>query len=347
MKQTAVVICPGRGTYSKTELGYLRRHHTDKSAFIAGIDQYRRQADQPPIAELDAMESYSLNIHTAGENASALIYACALTDFQDIDRGRYEIVAVTGNSLGWYLALACAHALDQKGAIQVVNTMGSMMKDGVVGGQVVYPVVDEQWRHDSQKKALVGRVLEEVNGQPGAKVYLSIDLGGMLVLGANSTGMKSLMQKLPPVQERYPMQLVNHAAFHTPLLQEISERAQHMLSLDLFKRPTLPMVDGRGHIWQPYACDLQELHDYTFGDQIVCPYYFSAAIEVAIKEFTPDKLIILGPGNTLGPPVAQELIKHRWLGLDSKGSFKDLQEVNPFVLSMGMEEQRALVVGSN
>ena len=218
------------------------------------------------------------------------------------------------------------------------------MKNGVVGGQVIYPVVDEQWCADLEKIALVKRILEEINGEPDAEVYLSIDLGGMLVLGANSTGVKLLMQKLPPVQDRHPMQLFNHAAFHTPLLQKNSEQAQDMLPVELFRCPTLPMIDGRGHIWQPYACDLQELHDYTFGYQIIRPYNFSAAIEVAIKEFAPDKLIILGPGSTLGAPVAQELIKHGWMGLDSKDTFNMLQEADPFVLSMGMENQRALVV---
>jgi [acyl-carrier-protein] S-malonyltransferase len=40
-----------------------------------------------------------------GDNASLLIYACALADFAAIDRDRFEVVAVTGNSMGWYLAL--------------------------------------------------------------------------------------------------------------------------------------------------------------------------------------------------------------------------------------------------
>ena len=35
--KTAVVICPGRGTYTKTELGYLSRHHADKAALLAGL----------------------------------------------------------------------------------------------------------------------------------------------------------------------------------------------------------------------------------------------------------------------------------------------------------------------
>lgn len=37
---------------------------------------------------------------------------------------------------------------------------------------------------------------------------------------------------------------------------------------------------------------------------------FSKAIEVAIKELAPDKLIIFGPGATLGGAVAQSFIDH-------------------------------------
>ena len=35
--KTAVVICPGRGTYNATELGYLSRHFPD-AALLAGFD---------------------------------------------------------------------------------------------------------------------------------------------------------------------------------------------------------------------------------------------------------------------------------------------------------------------
>ena len=40
-KQTALVICPGRGTYNKDELGYLQRYHADKSDFMNEVDRIR------------------------------------------------------------------------------------------------------------------------------------------------------------------------------------------------------------------------------------------------------------------------------------------------------------------
>ena len=139
----AVVICPGRGTYNKEELGYLQRLHADKPELVAVIDEYRKKQGQISISELDAKEKYSMRLHTVGENASALIYACAMADFQSINQDEYDIVAVTGNSMGWYIALAVTGALDEQAAIELINTMGSMMTDGVIGGQMIYPVTDD------------------------------------------------------------------------------------------------------------------------------------------------------------------------------------------------------------
>ncbi|WP_435686329.1 malonyl CoA-ACP transacylase [Sedimenticola selenatireducens] len=344
MKQTAVVICPGRGSYNREELGYLARYHADKSAFLAGIDRYRRLCGQVAITELDGLSRYSPSRHGAGENASALIYACALADFTDIDREHYEIVAVTGNSMGWYLALAAAGALDQQAAIALVNTMGSMMRDGLIGGQLVYPVVDENWRPDSAAKANLAAQMERVNRLPGCQAYLSIDLGGLWVIGANTAAIDALKSSLPPIDDRYPMLLAKHAAFHTPLLQSVAQKARELLSPDLFGRPGLPLIDGRGHIWQPLATDTLALYEYTLGHQVVAPFDFSAAVEVAIKEFAPDRLILLGPGSSLGAPVGQALIRHRWLGLEDKPGFKRRQADDPFLLAMGQEDQRSRVV---
>lgn len=344
MKQTAVVICPGRGSYNRQELGYLARHHGDKLAFLAQIDAYRQQQGQPSVTELDRLSRYAPDRHAAGENASALIYACALADYADIDPERYEIVAVTGNSMGWYLAMAAAGALEPAAAITLVNTMGSMMQDGLIGGQLVYPVVDEQWQTDPALQALLQEQLDRVNQLPDCQAYLSIQLGGLQVIGGNHAALEALKHALPPIGERYPLQLARHAAFHTPLLEPVSRRARSLLPASLFRRPGVPLIDGRGHIWQPLATDVAALRDYTLGEQVVNPFNFSAAIEVAIKEFAPDRLILLGPGSSLGAPIGQELVRQRWLGLADKAGFKQRQADDPFLLAMGLDEQRQQVV---
>jgi len=344
MKKRVVVICPGRGTYNKEELGYLQRLHADKPELVALIDEYRLTKGQVAVSELDGLDKYSMRLHTAGENASALIYACAVADFESIDREEYEIVAVTGNSMGWYIALAVAGALKPKAAIELINTMGSMMTDGVVGGQMIYPITDESWQENKEIGSQINQWLIEVNKETGSEVHISIHLGGYVVFGGNKAGLKALEQKLAIIQDRYPMNLFNHAAFHTPLLKDVSTKAKSTLSAGLFDQPQIPLVDGLGNSWQPHSCDTDALYDYTLGTQVVAPYNFSKAIEVSIKEYAPDKLIILGPGATLGGAVAQSLIKQQWLDLTNKSDFIAMQKEEPFILAMGIEEQRRKVL---
>lgn len=343
-KKRAVVICPGRGTYNKEELGYLKRLHADKKELITLIDQYRVSQDQMAIAELDSLDKYTMRLHTAGENASALIYACAMADYQSINREEFEIVAVTGNSMGWYIALAAANALAPKEAIELINTMGSMMSDGVIGGQLIYPIVNEKWQQDAAIIALLDNALSEANKVDGAEVFVSIELGGYRVFGGNNKGLKALEQLLPILEDRYPMNLFNHAAFHTPLLQSIADKAQQLLPPSFFNKPETPLIDGKGKVWNPLSTNVEDLHAYTLQNQVVEPYQFSKAIEVAIKEFSPDNLIILGPGATLGGAVAQCLIEHGWLNLSEKQDFINRQKHEPFVLAMGLNDQRKLVV---
>lgn len=345
-KKRAVVVCPGRGTYNKDELGYFHRYHSDKMNLLDTVDSYRAQQQQITIAELDKADAYNMRQHTAGENASALIYACAMGDFLSINQDEFEIVAVTGNSMGWYIALAVAQALNSENSIHLINTMGSMMKNGLIGGQVIYPLVDDNWCWDSAKESEISAIVSELNQREGVEIYTSIKLGGFIVFGANAAGLTALENTLPPLDNRYPMKLFNHAAFHTPLLKDTSEKALQELPASLFQTPCLPLIDGRGHIWQPYATDTSQLHDYTLAHQVYEHYDYTTAVQVAVKEFAPDNLIILGPGATLGGATAQSLIQLDWQNISDKSSFIERQKSEPFILAMGMEEQRKLVVKS-
>lgn len=343
-KQRAVVICPGRGTYNKSELGYLTRLHQNKSTLLSVIDEYRRANNQVTVSELDAMSRFSMAKHTAGENASSLIYACAAADYADIDLQRYDIVGITGNSMGWYIALALSQALNSNNAIALINTMGSMMQNGVIGGQIIYPVCHSNWQQDGQILQLVKQHLEEINQLNQCECYVSIKLGGYLVLAGNEKGLLELEQRLPKIDDTYPMRLFNHAAFHTPLLNDVSLKAKQMMSDKLFSKPRIPLIDGRGHVWQPYSSDLSQLWDYTLGEQVTETYDFSAAIEVALKEFAPDKLILLGPGGTLGGAIGQCISAHKWQDMTNKNDFVNRQKTDPYLLAMGLEEQRARVL---
>ncbi len=341
-KKSAVVIFPGRGTYGKEELGYLARHHSDKAAFIYGVDQWRESQGRETISSLDSAKTYSAAKHASSINASAIIYTCALADFVDINRDQFEISAVCGNSLGWYLTLTASGALNPVNAIRLVDTMGALMEEKGVGGQIIYPFVDEDWRASRINEKAIGDAVHA--GRTAGNAFLSIRLGGMAVLAGDDAGLAAMEKSLPKAEGRYPFRLARHAAFHTPLLNHVSSAAFDRLGSEMFTAPDIPMIDGRGAIWTHNTTDADELHQYTLGSQITETYDFSKSIEVAIKEFAPDVLILAGPGATLGVAIAQELIHHRWLGLTSKADFAARQKADPFLLAMGREDQRRVVV---
>ena len=338
---TAVVICPGRGTYTKTELGYLARHHRAKQALFQPFDARRAALGQETLSSLDGAPGYSVARHTRGDNASALIYACTYADFQDISG--VDVVAVTGNSMGWYSALACAGALSAEAGFKVVNTMGTLMQTHLIGGQTLYPFTDEDWRPIAGRKAELLALVETIAARSGHDLALSIDLGGMLVLAGNEAGLAAFEASVPPVQGRFPMRLANHAAFHTALQAPVAVAGRAALPDALFTQPRLPLIDGRGAIWWPGATDPGALRTYTLGHQVVEPYDFTRAITVAAREFAPDIFIVTGPGTTLGGAVAQSLILADWAGIDTKTAFQARQLARPIIASMGMTEQRRLV----
>jgi len=342
-RKKAIVVCPGRGSYNKSELGYLYRYHADKKAFIQQLDDYRQQHDQPDISELDQAPIYDPRILTRGDNASSLIFACAYADFMSIDTQRYDIIAVTGNSMGWYIALACARGLDVSNAIQLIDSMGKLMHEQATGGQVIYPMVDDNWQAVPQRAEMLADIHEDINQQDDCELYNSIFLGGMRVIAGNDKALDALMNALP-AEQHYPMRLPNHAAFHSPLMQPIAEIARRQLPPELFQAADISLVDGRGGIWSPPSSNPRALWDYTLGQQITSSYDFSRAIQVCVREFAPDCLIIPGPGNALGGVTAQALIEIEWQGIKSKQDFIQRQQEQPFLLSMGLDAQRAQVV---
>ena len=342
----AVVICPGRGTYNKGELGYLKRLHPDKADLFAGFDAIRRENAQETLEALDGATSFSTARHTRGDNASPLIFAAGYADFLSLKN--VEVVAVTGNSMGWYTALACGGAVNPQAGFTIANTMGTLMQEALIGGQLVYPFVGDDWQVDCDNKAALLAIVAEINERHDHVLAMSIDLGGMLVLAGNGQGL-SAFEKSVPARDHFPLRLTNHAAFHTRLQEPVAERGRGALSPELFQQsalpvPALPVIDGRGRIWWPHANDTNALRDYTLGHQVTHPYDFTKAVSVAAREFAPDIFIIVGPGTTLGGAVAQSLIQTNWLDMKSKVDFQQIQESEPLLISMGREDQRGLVV---
>lgn len=342
-RETALLVFPGRGVYGPDELGYLARHHADKGALLDVVDAPRLANGRRSVRELDGLARHSLADHATGENASSLIFACALADAADINRERIDVVAVTGNSLGWYLALAGAGALNLADGARVVDATGALMDALGVGGQLVYPLVDDAWRPDPAKADAVAAALEA--GRAAGRAAWSIRLGGMAVLAGDAAGLWAMEAALPAVG-RFPMRLAKHHAFHTDLVAPVADAARKDLGDLTFAEPEAPLIDGRGRIHRRPGTDRNAMRAYTFGPQITQTYDFTAAIETGLKEFAPDRIILAGPGSSLAPPIAQIAIGLNWWGLASKDDFAQRQAEDPVVLAMGRADQRAQVVGA-
>jgi len=341
MTRTAVVICPGRGTYNKPELGYLHRHHAERLPMFQKFDAIRAEAGQEVVTALDRAKRFTVGKYSRGDVASPLIYAASLADAQSL-AGDIEVVAVTGNSMGWYIALAAAGALSDENGFRVVNTMGTLMQEHLIGGQLVYPFTDDSWTNDPDQKAALIEDVARIDALDHHDLALSIDLGGMLVLAGNEAGLAAFAASQPSVQERFPMRLPNHAAFHTRLQAPVAAEGRARLGADLFEQPKHPLIDGRGKIWWPGASDPAALWDYTLGHQVTEAYDFTRAVQTAAREFAPDLFIVTGPGATLSGAVAQSLVQAEWRGMANKSAFLAEQEGSPVVIAMGRDDQRFL-----
>ncbi|MGL3822067.1 ACP S-malonyltransferase [Sphingopyxis sp. R3-92] len=344
-RRTALVVAPGRGTYGKGELGSIARVHGARFGdLIANFDAQRRERDQPTVSELDGAERFSVATHMRGDVAAPLIYTATVLDFLSIDREAFDIVAVAGNSMGWYSALACGGAVSVEDGFRISNAMGLNSQTHGPGGQILLQIVDEDWRPVPGLRETLLALVAAIGARSGHALALSIDLAGMLVLAGNEEGLAALLAEAPPTPGRDPLRLAGHGPFHMPLMFGSSDKAKAELPASLFGRPALPLVDGRGHIWRRLSSEPEALWNYSFGHQILAPYDFALSVQVAVKEYAPDVIILPGPGDTLGGAIAQSLIGIGWQGIADKADFMARQAKNPVLLSMGRPEQRERVV---
>lgn len=342
-----LLVCPGRGSYTRELLGSLAATIAGDPSGAAGrlvdtADALRRDLGRPTVRELDGAPAYVSRSHVAGEHASILTATCTLADHAALaEAGAVEIVGVIGNSMGWYSALVVAGALPLVDGLRLIETMGAYQADNVIGGQLLYPLCDADW-NPAPSEAVTG-LLAELDD-----LHVSIRLGRQLVLGGSATAIKAALERLPPRRlgdRDAPFQLPLHSAFHTPLLQATSDRARIDLADLPWQAPRVPLVDGRGGLWFPGHADRRALADYTLGHQVVAPYDFTRSVRTAMRELAPDALVLLGPGGNLGGAVAQSLLDEGWAGLRARADFSARQAQEPVVWALNRPEQRRLAFG--
>ena len=318
MRRVAL-LCPGRGSYTEKSLKSLDPEHP----LVRAAESLRASYGLESLVDLDGSERFAPARHLRPANAAALIYLCSVLDARRV-LAQERVVAVAGNSLGWYTALAVAGALTFEDGFRLVQEMALLQEQGEPGGQVIYPVVDEQWRPSPAAEAAVAALLARAPGE----VFPSIHLGGYAVLAGTPAGVARLLAELPPVKlgsTAYPFRLAQHGPYHTPLASEVAARARERLGGLDFRAPELDLIDGRGVRFTPISTDLAALRAYTLGAQVDTPYDFTASVRVATLEYAPDVLSLPGPGNTLGGVCAQVLIRLGWRGLASRADFDRLQ----------------------
>lgn len=341
----ALIVCPGRGSYSRGSLGSLADRSEPVQAMVRACDEWRVAHGRSSVTALDAAESFRGTMHVAGENASLLTFACSMADFLEVDPDRYEVVGIVGNSLGWYTALAASGALPLFDAIRLIDTMGNYQAGQSLGGQIMTTVIDPDGAPSPALRTAVESAMNRTR-EEGGQAWISIDLGSHLVLGANTLGLKLLERHLPAIEDgkrTFPLRLPLHSAFHTPLLEPTQARAATELADLNFQAPNAPLFDGRGTVFRPHWASPADLRDYTLGHQIVRPFHFERALQSALAHLAPDTIIQLGPGNSLGGPISRLLMREGWFGLKPGVTWSDRQSTDPVFLSFGMAPQRPLI----
>jgi [acyl-carrier-protein] S-malonyltransferase len=325
----AVLLCPGRGSYTEKSLKSLPPEHP----WVVRAEELRREFGLPSLVELDQAPKWNASVHLEPRNVSPLIWLVSMLDCAQALR-EHQVVAVAGNSMGWYTALAVAGALDFDDGFRLMQSMSILQQEHKDGGQVIYPQVQEDWSPDPALIANVHAALASSNGE----AFPSILLGGQAVLAGTEAGIAHLLRTLPRVklgQNQYPFRLMGHGPYHTPLLEGVSAKARGELGSLAFKKPAVTLVDGRGARFTPWSTDVEALKEYTLGAQVTTPYDFGLSVRVAVREYAPDLVVLPGPGNPLGSITAQILIADGWRGMRSRADFEAVQaSAQPIVLSM-------------
>jgi malonyl CoA-acyl carrier protein transacylase len=334
----AVLVLPGRGSYLGTSLGSLPADHPH----VQEAEALRAELGLDSLLALDAADSFEPSVHLRPANASPLTFLVSLLDAERA-MADHRVVAVIGNSLGWYTALTVAGALSVADGLRLVQGIALLQEaateSGVNGGQLIYPRVDADWQPMPAFASALDSVLADGEDEAdGARVYPSVDLGGYLVLAGNDAGLDHLLTTLPPVtlgERQFPLRLAFHGPYHTPLLAGVSSEAQARFTTLDWRSPTITLIDGRGVRFTPWATDPTALAWYTLGEQLVSPYRFAAGARVALREFAPDVLVLTGPGNTLGGVTGQLVVAEGYHGIRSRADFEAVQAgATPLVLSV-------------
>ncbi len=323
-RPSAVLFCPGRGSYSRNELGSIKKHLRpgELADALEAADHARAKDGRPTITELDSADGFRPGLHLEGRNAAELIFFSTLAHAEAL-RETYDIIAVTGNSMGWYTALSAAGCLSMLDGLRLVTSMARAQQI-VQGGQILTTTIDGTWTEQPELAAGIDEALDATNAM-GSDYFVarSIHLGAHQVLAGTASGVKELLTRLPKVEssERsFPFQIAGHGPFHTALCLEVAQTASADLENLPMRTPRVHLIDGMGNVHSPWSADPADLLHYTTTRQVIETFDFTAAVRTAMREFNPDVLLCAGPGSSLRSPVGHVVLREGYHQIHDKAA---------------------------
>jgi len=329
----AAVAFPTRGSYGPASVRSLPAAHP----WVRRADQLRGQFDLPALSELDAAERFDPALHLRSANASPLTFLSGLLDAERI-AGDHEVVVVVASSTGWYTALAASGALEFDDAFRLVQTMALLAEEPIAdddaGAQLIYALTDAEWRPDPARTS----ALEAVLARQTDGVHRSLELGAFSVLSGTDGGIAGVAANLPSVEigsRSFPFRAAMQEAWHLPLRADAAKRAAEQLADLAWSAPNVTLVDGRGVRFTPWSTDPVELANHTIQEQPTCTYDFARSLQVALREYAPDVILLPGPGASLGEVCAQLIVAEGYRGIRTRAELEAAQAGQaPILLSM-------------
>lgn len=321
-----VLVLPGAGGYGRSSLHSLPADHPR----VTEADAFRRDAGLPTLSELDAADVFEPSLHGQAIHAQPLAYLIGAIQAEVAQR-EHRSVAVLGSANGWYTALVVAGVLSFGDGLRLVHELAYTEQQSP-SSAVIYPLTDAAWRPQPALRAALDAALGAVDGELTAL----LDLGAFVVVGGSPDAIGRLIPKLRPVQigeQRYPRRVAGTRLHGGTPLPEAS--VAHLAALD-WRRPSVTLIDGRGARHTPWGADPAVLRDYTLNALRAEPYRFATGLRVALREYAPDGLLLLGPGRSLANGVAQAIVAEGYHGLRSRSAFEAMQRsTSPVVLGVG------------
>jgi hypothetical protein len=318
----AVLVLPPGG-FTAASLGSLGGDHPR----IDEADAFRQASGLPTLRQLDAASELDASVHGQPIHDMPLGYLLAVLQADEAQR-EHRPVAIVADRGGWYAALTVAGVLSFADGLHLVHELAAAEQQSAPVAQVVYPLTDAAWRPQPALRAALQAALRTVDGEATAL----LDLGAFGIVAGEQATIDRLLATLRPVQvadRRYPRRVAS--AGHARVAPLPPSVAEHLRALE-WRPPQITLIDGRGARHTPWSADPADLRDYTLTTMPAEAFGFASALRVALREYAPDVVLLLGPGRSPASAVAQLVVAEGYHGLRTRAAYEaDQRSATPLV----------------